>query len=105
METENVKKFYIDQPLLKGVLADKDIPSSAKLLLLYLVYRLGGKSYAFPSQKTIAKELGLSERQVRNLVKHLKDKGIIDVARGAINPKTGNMVNSNSYDLSSLLIS
>lgn len=96
--------FITDKLKMEPILANKKIPPGAKLILFNLIHRAGKKNYAFPSQKTIAKDIGLGERQVRIHLKKLNEKGIIKWNRGAINPKTGFQVNSNNYDLSSVLI-
>lgn len=98
------KTIYVNNKFkLEQILADK-IPPGAKLVLLNLLHRTGGKNYAFPSQKTIGKDLGMGDRQVRNHLKVLREKGYITWSRGAENPKTGSRFNSNSYDLSSILV-
>ncbi len=95
-----INKFKLDP-----ILADKMIPSGAKLVLFNLIYRAGIKNYAFPSQKRIASDIGLGERQVRYHLELLHKKGIIRWSRGgAVNPKTGSRVNSNSYNLSNILM-
>lgn len=101
METRII--FRPNKVKLDAVLADKDIPPGAKLILLNLIYRAGRKNYAFPSQKTIGKDTGMGDRQVRNHLNLLKKRGIIEWNRGALNPKTGNRLNSNNYNLSSIL--
>lgn len=102
MEKETI---YVNNKFkLERILADKTIPPGAKLILLNLLHRKGGKNYAFPSQKTIARDIGLGERQIRNHLMLLREKGVISWSRGAKNPKTGSMVNSNNYDLSNLLM-
>ena len=92
-------KFKIEQ-----ILANKTIPPGAKLVLFNLLHRAGGKNYAFPSQKRIASDIGLGDRQVRYHLELLSKKGVIRWIRGAKNPRTGNKVNSNRYDLSSILM-
>lgn len=87
-----------------AILADKSIPPGAKVILSNLKFRCGGKYYAFPSQMTIARDIGLSDRQVRYHLQLLHQKKIITWTRqGAENPKTKNKVNSNKYDLSRLM--
>ena len=95
--------YTTDKFKLEKVLADKSIPPGAKLILLNLMYRTGLKNYAFPSQKKISKDVGLKERQVRNHLNKLKNKGIISWSRKIVDPKTGKKINSNTYDLSNIL--
>ena len=78
---ENLTKqriiYKVNQEILKEILADRSIPTGAKLTLLYLIYRLGGKNYTFPSQNRIGKDLGFGDRQVRNHLNVLRKKEII----------------------------
>lgn len=94
-----INKFKLDL-----ILANKTIPSGAKLVLFNLIYRAGIKNYAWPSQKRIAIDIGLGDRQVRYHLELLSKKGIVRWIRGAKNPKTGSKVNSNRYDLSNILM-
>ncbi|KKQ92221.1 MAG: hypothetical protein UU16_C0035G0034 [Candidatus Woesebacteria bacterium GW2011_GWA2_40_7] len=96
-------KFKLDTYTFKKVMQDKNIPPGAKLVLYNLISRLGGKNYSFPSQERIAKDIGLSARQVRNHLVALRRRGLITWKRGAFNPKTKGKLNSNQYDLSELL--
>lgn len=100
---ENETYYNVDSKKLDEILSDRDICSGAKLVLLKLIYRLRGKNYAFPSQKTLAKDVGLSERQVRNHLELWKQRRIIKLIEGINNPKTGLPLNSNCYDLSEIL--
>ena len=43
------------------------------------------KDFAFPSQKTISEDIGLSERRIRDLLKELKIKGYIEIHRFGFN--------------------
>lgn len=95
--------YKIDKLKFEEVLRDKSIPSGAKLVLHNLLFRAGIKNFCFPSQKKIAFDIGLSERQVRNHLALLNNKGIILWSRGAINPKNGERLNSNRYDLSKIM--
>lgn len=100
---KNKEIYKVNAFEFKAILADKTIPPGAKLVLFNLQHRLGGKMFAFPSQKTIGKDIGLSDRQVRYHLKTLKNRGIISWSRGTYNPKTGNRLNSNHYDLTKIL--
>lgn len=97
-------KYNVSALAIDPILSDKSISSGVKLVLLSLIHRLGGKNYAFPSQKRIAKNIGLSERQVRNHLRLLKEKGVITWSRGVTNPRTKKVANVNSYNLSKILV-
>ncbi len=43
------------------------------------------KDFAFPSQKTLSEDIGLSERRIRDLLKELKIKGYIEIHRIGFN--------------------
>lgn len=100
---ENKVIWKIDKLKFEFVLRDKSIASGTKLVLHNLLYRTGTKNYCFPSQRKIAFDVGLSEKQVRNHLALLVSKGIVIRSRGAINPKNGERVNSNKYDLSKIM--
>lgn len=103
MEDKNQIKYSPDGQKIAVVLEDPKISSGAKLVLFSLIHMLGGKSYCFPSQRYIGKRIGLSERQVRNLIDELKQHGVITWTRGVLNPKTHKIANVCKYDLSNLL--
>lgn len=73
-------------------------------MVLYLLSRTGGKSYCWPSQITIGKDLGVTDRQVRNLLKELLNRKVIFWKRGSFNPNTNIKAKTNKYDLSRLMI-
>lgn len=95
--------YRIDKLKFEAILRDTSIPSGAKLVLHNLLYRAKINSFAFPSQKRIAFDVGLTERQVRNHLSLLNNKGIVPWSRGGINPKNGGKFNSNRYDLSKIM--
>jgi DNA-binding MarR family transcriptional regulator len=97
-------KFKLNIFVFQKIMQDKTIPSGAKLVLYNLKSRLGGKNYSFPSQETIAKDIGLTARQVRNHLALLRKRGILTWKRSAFNPKTKSRLNSNQYDLSAILV-
>lgn len=105
MDIERKIKIIYVRDLLKfqAFLSKKDIPAGAKLVMDNLLYRAGGKDYAFPSQEKIGVDIGLSARQVRNHLTLLHKRGYITWTRKAYNPKIKTYVNSNKYDLSSIL--
>lgn len=88
---------------IKLVLAS-NLSMGAKVMVFYLISRAGGKRYCWPSQKTISKDIGVSERQVRNLLRELLNRKVIFWKRGSLNPKTNRAAKSNEYDLSRLMI-
>ena len=97
-------KFKLNTYVFRKIMQDKSIPSGAKLVLYNLINRLGGKNYSFPSQETIATDIGLTARQVRNHLVLLRKSGVLTWTRSAFNPKTKRNLNSNRYDLSEILV-
>lgn len=65
-----------------------DLPPGAKLVYLALYWRQGREG-CYPSQTEIARMTGLSERAVRDWIKYLKKRGLLDVERlrHATNPR------------------
>ena len=61
-----------------------DISPTAKLLFGALAMhagRLDGKRPAYPNQTTLAAELGLKERRIRDALRELADLGLVEVHR------------------------
>lgn len=59
-------------------LYDRDeFPSRAKLVYIYLYDRCDTERKAWPSVKTIAKELSISDKTVRRAIKDLEKAGLI----------------------------
>ena len=57
---------------------DRDeLPSRAKLVYIYLYDRCDAERKAWPSVKTIAKELSISDKTVRRAIKDLEKAGLI----------------------------
>lgn len=81
--TEEITIVYpVNAKILASILASKRIPAGAKLVLLALRNRLGGKNYTWPSQKLISEDTGLSTRQIRTHLRMFKKLGIISWKRG-----------------------
>jgi DNA-binding transcriptional regulator YhcF (GntR family) len=95
--------YQINKKMLTGIIADKTISPGAKVVLWSLINRLCGKDYAYPSQRVIALDTALGERQVRNNLKKLHEKGIIVWVRGSNRANGKGRANSNRYDLSKIL--
>ena len=95
--------YSLDKEKLASVLGNPDIGSGIKLVLRNLLDRRLNKSFSFPGEDTIAKDIGLGVDAVKKYVKFLKEKGYIRIKRGGINPYTGKPYASNTYDLSYFL--
>lgn len=68
-------------------LYDRDeLPSRAKLVYIYLYDRCDAERKAWPSVKTIAKELSISDKTVRRAIKDLEKRGLF--ARNMPSEKT-----------------
>ena len=59
------------------MLAHQDIPPSAVTLYGCLLKYSGKDGLCYPSQQTLANDIGVCERQIRNLVKILEDHNYI----------------------------
>ncbi len=71
-------KFRINQIALRNIVwRAPEYPLAAKVLLLDLLWYAGNSNSAFPSQKTLGKNHGLSSRYVRKMLKLLKEYGCI----------------------------
>ncbi len=62
------------------VFHDKELTSAAKLLYLVLSTMAHRNGYCWPSNETLAEEMGLSKRRVRELLSLLQDRGYIRMA-------------------------
>lgn len=78
------------------ILTFSQLSISARYLYCVLLKYCGKDEYCFPSQKTLAKDLGLTDRQIRNLIKELAFTGIVFPTRRGWN-------RSNTYKISKLL--
>lgn len=64
-----------------GIMADTSVSIGARLTYFLLMRRRFNKDYAFPGQKTLAREVGKTERMVRNYLSELEELGWIKVER------------------------
>jgi len=103
MDTKHKIIYSLNKNKFKKILSNPKIPSGAKLVLYNLIERLGGKRYCWPSQKRIAQDIGLSERQIRYHLAKLKKMGIIYWKKGTFNLEKGYPIKANEYDLSRIL--
>lgn len=71
------------QPLWVRALLDKDLPPTERIVLVALAWHQGSKDTCWPSEKALAAELGLSERNVRRIIQDLIAKGHLRVTRPA----------------------
>ena len=69
------------RPLIVHVILDVELSPTERLLLAYLAWRQGANGEAWPSQRTIAKDLGLTCDGVRKIVRRLEAKGKLCVNR------------------------
>lgn len=77
-----MNQFRINQIALRDIVWRSPIyPLAAKVLLLDLLWYAGNNNSAFPSQKTLGKNHGLSSRYVRRMLKLLKENHYIDWER------------------------
>lgn len=59
------------------VFKDTDLSISSRLLYVTLLSYAFGKNFCFPKLETLADTMGISERQISNLIKELKKKGYL----------------------------
>jgi len=59
------------------ILDDSDLQPSHKLTLLVVMIHEGEKQFAFPSQETIGKRVGVSERHIRRIMRELESAGFL----------------------------
>jgi len=59
------------------ILDGTDLKPTPKLMLLVIMIYEGDNEHAFPSQETIAQRVGVSDRQVRTILKELSSRGFI----------------------------
>lgn len=57
------------------------LSSSAKLVYCMILRRAQAKDYCFPGQERIGKDLGMSERTVREAIKELEKSGCLKMIR------------------------
>jgi hypothetical protein len=75
----NPYKMFLFAPIPDAIMLDPELSFGAKCLYGVLARHAGENGLCFPSEATLQLELGLgSERQVRRLVKELKDHHLID---------------------------
>lgn len=67
------------------ILEDSQLSIQARYLLIVLLKHCGQDESCFPSQKTLAKTLSLSDRQIRNLLNELITNKFIEKRRFGFN--------------------
>jgi len=90
MKTYNPYKLFRFCPIPNWLMQRQEVSYGAKCLFGQLTQHAGEDGFCFPSQKTLAKELGCSERYIRKLVAELKRHKLIATVRD-------NTHQSNSY--------
>ena len=64
-----------------GLLRDNSVNTQARFVYFLLMSRVFQKDFAYPGQDTLGKEMGISGRQIRNLLKELIEGGWVEVER------------------------
>lgn len=95
------------------VLGPSQLSLSARCLFIDLVRYCGQKDFCFPSQRTLASDLCISMRHIRNLLKELESEGLIMSIRSGYNKSNTYKVarevfitkdrNSGSYQMRSVI--
>ena len=73
------KKGYTQVP--NFLLNDPRLSSSAKLVYVMMLKYAWHHDYCFPGQKTLAEDIGKSERHTHTAVKELEKNGLISITR------------------------
>ena len=73
-----------------------ELPQRAKLVYIYLHDRCDKEKKAWPSVKTIAKQLSISDKTVRSAIKDLEKAGLV---RKAYKKRKNGSFTSNRYYL------
>ncbi len=94
---EDGQTYKISFEGLREVLRDNNISPTARLLLMNLLLYAGLDGRCFPSRSTLAKDIGVSTRQIGNLLKELKDNRLIGWKKAGKHPQ------HNSYYFTGLL--
>lgn len=68
-------------PVWVKALLDQKLSATDYRVFQYLRWRQGQNGHSWPSQNTIATELQLSDRAIRNITKRLEEKGYIQIKR------------------------
>jgi hypothetical protein len=83
---ENKEKFAIYFAKTREIIRNPKIKPSAKALLFDLLLYASINNSCFPSQKTLAGDLGYKNtRQIRNLLNKLRDNGVLEWKQGGFN--------------------
>ncbi len=75
--------FRISFQGIRKVLRDNNITPTARLLLMNLLLYAGLDGRCFPSRSTLSKDIGVSTRQISNLLKELKNMKLISWKRSS----------------------
>jgi DNA-binding Lrp family transcriptional regulator len=81
-QNEEERKFRIHFVGYREAFRDPKLMPSSKAVLGNLIGYAGVNGKCFPSQETLAHDMGLSPRQIRNILKELKDRGYISWESG-----------------------
>lgn len=79
--TSTSQSYTINFPGLRSFVRDNSLPLSARLLMIDLLLYAGVDGVCFPSQETLAKDMGVTPRHIQNLLKPLYRKGILVSSR------------------------
>ena len=83
----NITQFELTKLLYtEGILGELDLTPTAKLFLWALCSHFNPENDSmFPSQQTVAKKLGISEKSAQRAVRELKNAGLIDYETKRVN--------------------
>ena len=81
MKTYNPYKLFRFCPIPNWLMQRQEVSFGAKCLFGQLTQHAGEDGFCFPSQKTLAKELGCSVRHIKRLLAELKQHKVIATVR------------------------
>jgi hypothetical protein len=82
--TLKFKKKWLNQGythISNRLLRDTTVSPAARVVYILLMSRCFSKEFSFPGQSTLANETGVSERQIRRLLKELVESDWVKVKR------------------------
>jgi hypothetical protein len=83
-ERINPYRLFVGSFIPNWLLRRAEVSPGAKLCYARLCQYAGDNGRAFPAQPTLAEELGVKQRQVRNLLSELKKCNLIEAERNGL---------------------
>lgn len=87
--------FFVQVPRI--VLADQRVKPTELKLYIYILDRSSGPKGAIPSQVSMSRHLGITTKQIRTLLRGLRDHGLIKMVKRTHHSNTGRPLRGLSY--------